>query len=506
MFYTLKINGVVYECSKISYKRMASLDSNVLDATMIIAGSRTPNFNDPVVLTKEVLGTTITKFTGTVQQIFYLPSKKGQIRIIAYDKNRKITYLNVMNLGYAATKGSTIVSTEIGPSSATTDLTAGSIDTSDSAIDTVNFGKTINGTDSALTRQDALEAVAMISNRDIYIHRDGTTDFKNPAGTDRSNTIVLIDGINGELTGDFGYFTDNSKIVKQVIVKGKGTGVLNAVIGSAGTPASTDKVRQFEMPFLVSAATCNSVASNLLTELNKTTQYAKFKLTDILTVDYDVFDTVKLKAKLINNNVNVNLKIYSIDVTINIDQQEHEIVTLELLNFNRAIFAPLIIPTMAAGANQKNLSLSTRSTQASDQIGLSGGSSVVLGASAGAGVKTVISGSGYSNLIGYAMDPVDVAGAHFWIPVQAIVHLTGQNQLLFRIFDGSSIYYPAEFSPEFLDYDDNVGKKSRGTIHIFIPANVNGKTLTLQASIASATSEVEIEIWPTYYTIARHNH
>lgn len=479
-----------------------------MDATLIIAGSRTPNFNDPVLLTKEILGTTLTKFTGSVQQIFYLPSKKGQIRIIAYDKNRKITYLNVINLGYAATKASTILTTEIGPSSSTTDLTAGTIDTTDSAIDTVNFGKTINGTDSALTRQDALEAVAMISNRDIYIHKDGTTDFLNPAGTDRSSTIVLEDGMNGELTGDFGYFTDNSKIVKRVIVKGKGTGVLNAVIGAAQYVgyASTDKVRQFEMPFLVSAASCNNVATNLLAELNKTTQYAKFKLTDILTTDYDVFDTVKLKAKLINNNVNVNLKIYSIDVVVNFDQQEHESVILELLNFNRAIFAPLIIPTMAAGANQKNLSLSTRSTQASDQIGLSGGSSVVLGASAGAGVKTVISGSGYSNLIGYAMDPVDVAGVHFWIPVQAMVHLTGQNQLLFRIFDGVSVYYPAEFSPEFLDYDDNVGKKSRGVVHIFIPANVNGKTLTIQSTIASTTSEVEIEVWPTYYTIARHNH
>lgn len=465
-----------------------------------------------MVLTKEVLGTTITKFNGTVQQMMYLPSKKGEYRIIAYDKNRKITYLASASptsgnySGYAATKGSTILTTEIGPSSATTDLTAGNIDTTDPAIDTVNTGKTVNGTDSKLTRQNVLEMIQTITNGDIYIHKDGTTDFKLAgAGTDRTSTIVLVDGLNGELTGDFGYFTDNSKTVKRVIVKGKGTGVLNAVIGAAQDPSyvSTDKIRQFEIPFLQSYSTCNNVASNLLAELNKVTQYAKFQLTDILTVDYDVFDTVRLKAKLINNNVDVNLKIYSIDVVVNVNQQEHESVILELLNFNRAIFAPLIIPTMAAGAAQKNIALSSQSTQAQDNIGSAGGSSIIQN-SANAVTETIV-GISEVSIGSVVIGSTSIAGVFLNMDFKIIGRKFGSGIgiLFIRVTDGTN-FYPVGGTFMWVQYSANEESITYKTCSILIPVDASGKTLTIKAQVADG--EVVIENATYIETIGVHIH
>lgn len=503
MKYTVTIGGNEYDYSKFHFDRKVGTESQTFEGWFVIAGVRMPAKGDTLLVLKEILGTTITKFQGKVTRIDILPGKSGQVHIIAYDMNRKILYLPARALGYSSSKASTILSNEIGPGSSTTDLTVGSIATTDTSFDSWNFGKSLTGADSALSRNNVLDAIQIVSGYDVYIHKDGTVDFKNGAGTDRSATIILEDGMNGDLSPDIGYSEDDTRIVKKVIVKGSGVGITNGNIGvaTAGGYASTDKVRQVDLTFLASPSTCNAAAANILTELNKTAIYAKFILLDIISIDYDIFDTVRLKAQLKNKTVDVNLKIFSIKTEVSPNAERHEIVTLELANFNRAVTAPLVVSGQPGDATQNNISLTSTSTQVTDlQVRSASGDSIISSVQQ---TSTLIGLSGTSpqNVTAFALGATDISGVHIWVGIKIVPTITGQNIIEFSVSDGTNIY-PASGASLIVPYVDVLAQISVQGLHIFIPGNLKNKTLTLRAKINHVTATVNLTVYPTLYAIS----
>ena len=366
MKYYLTIGGVKYEHLRLKFKRVATIDSESADILILPApGSVRPTINDSVLITKELDNTILTKWQGTVQQIQDVPLPNNVIKIIAYDLKFKSNFLNVLNAGYASSKGSTIFSTEVEPSK--TGLTLGTVDTTDTVLDTMSFGKSITGKDSKVTKSSLFEIIQVVGDRDVYVQRDGTVSYED-AGTDRSSTHVLEHGLNGVLMPDIGYSEDETRRVKQVIVKGAGTGS-NFILGTAGVPLSTDKVKQIELPYIPSNATATLAATTIYNELNKTNKYAKFMLTpDLFKTNYDVFDTVKLKARLSNKTVDENLKIFSIETTVSSQDESHEIVIIELQNFERAQLAKMVNPIEASSNSLANMRTGIEMTQAENHV------------------------------------------------------------------------------------------------------------------------------------------
>jgi hypothetical protein len=509
VYFTLTINSNEYKFSRIKYKREVGIQSQTMEIWANIAGSMFPNQGDLVKLTKNILGNTILRWQGRIDRIDYLPTNKGQVHIICYDMSRKIAYLQAANLGYASQTATSVFNTEAGPNSATTDLTIGANPGGDAIQDSLNFGKSLTGADSAISRDKIFEILEQVSGYDFFVHKSGTADFVPSAGNDLHNSIVLIDGQNGSLI-DTGYSEDTTRIVKKVIVKGKGTGVLNGVIGAATDPsyATTDKTRQFQMPYLVSSLTCNEAAANLLTELNKTAIYAKFMLFDVIQIDYDIYDTVQLQARLQNKNVNTSLRIYSIEVEISESGDPQEKVTLELSNFHFGVFAPLIVQTSAGSASSSNLSLSSQVTQATDQIGSAGGSSIIEEdtSSGGGGIQNIITTTeidiGASILI---HSSPNIAGVNFVMNLAIIPRKfgTGFGLAEFRLYDGVS-FYPTGSNRLQVQYDPTIATPTFTSTSIYIPVNEAGKTLKIYA----IAHDGEFYLSVNWYieTIGLHNH
>lgn len=511
MRYIVKCNNREFDFTSFNFKRQVGMTAEVFNGYCQVAGPVIPQAGDSITVTKEILGNQILKFQGKISGVGYMPTKSALLYILAYDKNRKITYLDSSDKGFATpTKCSGNFSNQISPT-AKTDLTPGTIDTTDSPPDSVNFGKTVTGGDSLLHRNQCMDILQMISNRDIYITRAGIANFLNGAGTDRSSgsgKMELIDGINGTIIGEIGYFEDDTRIIKKAVVKGKGAGVRDSYLGQAIAEGYTanDKMRQFEFPFLVSNQTCNTVAANILAELNKTVKYTKFQMTpDPFVVDYDIFDTVKLKARLPNKKVNENLKIFSIETNVSLDKEISEIVTLELLNFVRGVWAPLLMPNKAGEANDGNIALSSISQTAADQIGSSGGAAVV------AEQQSAVTGA----TIGIIESTLDtftpssatrIAGLHLFYSLRissrqrsSPIQITSEIELYVHDVT-SGIDYPVIS----VGYKPYIGMESFAFATLFVPADVSGHTLQIKASTLG--DDVDVLASRTYYTTGEHQH
>ncbi|MBI5698621.1 MAG: hypothetical protein HZC29_09140 [Thaumarchaeota archaeon] len=501
MKHILEINGKPYAFQKIKFKESANLDSQVIEAWIVVGGNTIPATDEPIVVKKNILGTVITKFQGKVNRISHMPSSKGIIHVLGYDKKRKIEYLQTINPGYAGTKGSSITSTEIGPSTATTDLISGTIETGDAVLSTVDFGKTSGSEQSKLSRKAALEIVQMLSDSDIHVKRDGTVDYKNSgAGTDRTSTVKLIHGINGFITDDYGYVdNDATRRVKKVVVKGKGTGSEYFIAKAQdGTYVATDKMRQIEMPFLANDATCLQAAQNVLNELNKTINYCKFQLTDLFTIDYQVFDKVTLLAKLPTKKVNdATMKIFSIETEISTSNEQYETVTLELLNFRRGIWAKLIHPQLAGEGNSDSINFSSVSTQAMAQTvpnrieEVTGGVDVDFDVG---GVTPVVLVTGIS------FNPTETVKAVFIIDLEIVSNTKGDiyEFLVIDVTDGTDSF-PA--GGHVIFYKPQVGENTKRTITIEVPQNTANKSYNVRAIMGSATQRADINTSVTAYSV-----
>ncbi len=506
MRHIITINGIQYDYDHFKWKRQVGVIAQVAEVWIRIAAGTLPAINDVITIKKELLGTTLTKWEGRVSGVGYPSNDKTLVFIQAHEYLRKIGYLPTITAAFTSpTKSSTIFQTEIGPNQATTDLTIGTINTSDTAPEEQAFGKVLSPNASKLHRDQAFKILQMISNRDVYIERSGRANFLNGAGVDRSSTIELVDGINGDLVGDRGYIEDSSKIVKKVIVKGKGVGSIDWKYGEAVDAGyvSTDKVRQFEMAFISKNSVCATVAQNILAELNKVTKYAKFQLhPELITIDYDIFDTVKLKAVLANKNVDENLKIYSIETEVSGD---NEIVTLELANFTRGVWAPLVLPGASSQGNADLVSFSANNTQTFDQVGNGGGASVISEELTEIGAATVTTTESTIKTF-TALSATKLAGTfvQLFFRIFPRKYGNGDGILSLRIFDGSSIYYPA--NPNYLKiaYDPRKKIITYAPTSILIPIELSGKTLRLKAKVNSG--EVEVTLRPYLETIGEHVH
>lgn len=436
-----------------------------------------PAVGETVLITKEISNTILPKWQGKVQQIQDIPLENDIMKIIAYDLKFKINFINVKNSGYASSKGSTIFSTEVETPSIT-DLTLGSVDTTDSVLDTISFGKSISGADSKVTRSSAFEMIQVMGDRDIYIHRDGTADFLNGAGTNRSATHILLHGLNGILSPDIGYSEDEIRKVKQVIVKGAGTGS-NFILGTAGTPLSTDKVKQIDLPYIASNATATLAATTIYNEFNKTNKYAKFVMTpDIFITNYDVFDTVKLKARLTNKTIDENLKIFSIETVVSIGADFHETVTLELQNFTRAQLAPTLNPIEASTVSLATIKTGIEFTQSNiNTLPVTFGthSSAFISATVTASETTVVTIGTFSSQ--------KTSGAFVYFSVKCVIKTNsgGVTDIVIRFYvsDGTT-NYPISMSMDHA-IGRGVGDELDIQMPIFIPTDVSGKTITLKA-------------------------
>lgn len=512
MRYFVEINNREYDFVSFKFARQVGMSSQVFEGYCMVAGPTLPQQGETIKVYKEILGTTVLKFQGKVNGVGYMPSKKGLLYILAYDLNRKITYEESATLGFTTpTKCSGNFSLQIAPSSKT-DLTAGTIDTTDSPPDSVNFGKSITGGDSLLHRNQCLDILAMISNRDIYITKAGVANFQNGAGTDRSSgasKMELIEGINCEIVGEIGYFEDDTRIIKKVVVKGKGAGIKDSYFGQAlaGGYTTDDKMRQFELPFLVSAQTCNTVAANILAELNKRIKYVKCQMVpDPFKIDYDIFDTVKFKARLPNKTVNENLKIYSIHTEVKVGNGEtSEIVTLDLVNFGRGIWAPLLLPDKAGDAIANNIALSSISTQAQDHVGAAGGSSVIAeDQSTIAGGTVTLFDSTLDSFTPSSSNPI--AGLHIFYSLRIVSRQRTQpiqitSEINLYVHDVTSgIDYPVVS----VGYKPYRGAESFGFASLFVPADVSGHTLQVKAYTNG--DDADVLATRTYYTIGEHRH
>lgn len=512
MRYIVKINNREFQTGDFKFKRQVGMESQVLEGYFQIVGSTIPQIGDTITVHKEILGQPkVLKFQGKISGVGYMPTQKAQMFISAYDMLRKISYQESSVKGFSTpTKCSGNFSSQIAPQTKT-DLTAGSIDTTDSPPDSVNFGKTITGGDSLLHRNQCLDILQMISNRDIYVSKAGAASFVNGAGTDRStgsNKMELVDGINGSIIGEIGYFEDDTRIVKKVIVKGKGAGVKDSFLGQAvdGSYTTNDKMRQFEFPWLVSNQTCNTVAANILAELNKRVKYTKFQMTpDPFYIDYDIFDTVKLKARLPNKTVNENLKIYSIETEVSLGKELSEIVTLELVNFNRGIWAPLLMPNKAGSASENNIALSSISTQAQDHVGSSGGSSVITSQGFTSATEVVDTTDTLLLTVAIAASPRS-AGIHIMIPYRLIprkrtTNSENANLTMYAVAYTSAIDYSAFVT---MPYPSYRGKDHIGYLELYIPADVAGCNIDIRGAVD--TGEIDLQINPSFIVIGEHSH
>lgn len=513
MRYIVKINNREFDFLNFKVRRQVGMVSQPFTGYCQVAGAVIPQPGDSITVHKEIMGASskILKFQGTINGVGYMPSEKAQLYILAYDKLRKIMYEESAIKGFASPiKCSANFSSQISPTSKT-DLTAGTVDTTDSPPDSVNFGKSITGGDSLLHRNQCIDILQMISNRDAYVTRAGVANFLNGAGTDRSTgagKMELIDGINGNIVGEIGYFEDDTRRIKKVVVKGKGAGVKDSYFGQAlaGDYTTNDKMRQFEFPFLVSAQTCNTVAANLLAEINKRVKYTKFQMRpDPFSVDYDIFDTVKLKARLPNKTVNENLKIFSIETDVSIDKEVSETVTLELLNFGRGIWAQLLMPNKAGEAIENNIALSSISTQAQDHVGASGGSSVVTEEQSTVAGATV--GLIETTLDTFAPSSANpIAGFHVFYSFRIF---TRQQTQIVQVTSELTIYARdvtagIDYPPVSVGYHPYRGDESFASASLFIPANAAGHTIQVKAS--TNDGDIDVLATRTYYTIGEHQH
>lgn len=247
------------------------------------------------------------------------------------------------------------------------------------------------------------------------------------------------------------------------------------------------------MAFISKNSVCASVAQNILAELNKITKYARFQLNpELITIDYDIFDTVKLTAVLANKNVDENLKIYSIETEVSGD---NETVTLELANFTRGVWASLVLPGASSQGNADLVSFSATNTQALEQIGSSGGSSVIQeeqSDSAAASVTTT------ESLI-HTFTPLiidKIAGVFLMMSVRIIPEKIGSEDGLLdiRISDGTN-FYPSGGKVLRLAYNPHIDVPTYNTSIIFIPVELSGKTLSVRAKVASGKSRVTLRVY-----------
>lgn len=510
MKHYISIGGINYEFKQLHFGRIVGLDSIPFSALVAIAkGSALPTYDQTVIIQKEINGTLIEKYRGKVTDLNDNPTNNGMFEVSGFDLKRKIEYQPALNEGYASQKGSSIFSTEIAPSSVT-DLTAGTVDAGTSGnynntLDSVNFGKSTGSGNSRLTRKAVMEMLQMMSDADIYVKKSGIVDFVNGAGVDRSSTHILIHGENGMLSPDMGYKKSQSRRVKQVIVKGNGVGS-GYHFGSAGTPASTDKKRQVEISSLVTDATCGFAAQSLLSELDQEVKFAKFILKDVFQTDYDVYDTVKLKAVTPLQTVNENLKIFSIDTVINAtDVGETETTTLQLANFRRGGWAKLANPFKVAEGNEDLASLSLGSTQVQTQVENAGGSSFIQEDGLGSAVDIVGSSSEVTLGTSMTFNSTKTAGGFIFLSLLIVTRKfgLGSARLQLRFTDGTN-FFPTLPNVLYVRYDPFVGMRSRATVAYHIPNNLASKTLQIKAQ--TFDGEVEVTAESYFSSIGEHKH
>jgi hypothetical protein len=503
MKYFLTIGSKKYDFASLEFERSVGLESTV--GTFLIQaarGSTLPANGDAVLIEKEIgnISPKLLKWGGKVQKVAYVPGKANHIKITAYDYSRKINYLKTIALGYNATKGSSIISTEAGPSSATTDLTLGTIDTTDSSISSVAFGKKEpnSSIDSKITRKSAFDIIAMISDRDVYIKRDGTLDFANGAGIDRHTTHIFEHGLNGVLVDDVGYSEDEIRRVKKVTVKGLGIGsAFFIAITSAGDYASTDKERQFEFPFLQDQATCQTVADKLLLELNQIYKFAQFQLLDLFQTNWDIFDTIRLKAKFPNKNIDENLKVVKIKTMVQTSGSDfHELVTVDLSNFRRGVFAKMSHPQDAAEDNVGRIEITTGTTQAQMQLSPQSIQQVI--SSVGVSQGTINS---YVTLVsGIAFNSKNTVKSIFIIDLEIISNKDGTDYDFFQInvYDGTTSYPGTDAQILFIPYN---GKKTHRQVTIEVPSDSSNKTYSIRGKCTNSGAEVDINCIVLAYSV-----
>ena len=479
MKYFLTIGGRNYDFLRMKFERIATIESKTADILVLPAtGSQRPVFDESVVITKEIDNTKLIKWQGKVKQIQDVPLPNNVIKIIAYDLKHKINFLNVLNEGYSAVKGSTIFNTELEPSK--TGLTLGTVDTSDPIIDTTSFGKKIISTSqsSKVTKSSAFEVIQIIGDKDIYVQRDGTTSFEDAGNSTLYLTHVLEHGLNGVLMPDIGYSEDEIRRVKQVIVKGVGIGS-NFRNGVEGTPLSTDQIKEIELPFIASNDTADLAADTIYNELNKVNKYAKFMLApDMFKTNYDVFDTIKLKARLSNKTVDENLKIFSITTTVSAGDEMHEIVELELQNFERAQLAKMLNPIESSSNSLANIRTGVQFTQVNDNV-----LPVTFGDHASVFIEETVTTSPTSIATVGPFSAQRTSGAYFHFGVRCVIRTNsgGVTDIVIRFYvsDGTT-NYPIDFA-----IDHRIGKGVGDLLDLqltfFIPIDVAGKTLTLKA-------------------------
>ena len=485
MKYFLTIGGRKYDFLRMHFRRKASTETQSADLLLNPAkGSTLPAINEAVLIEKEVNNTKMTKWEGKVNQVQFIPLPNNTVKVVAYDKAHKVNFVNVANIGYASQKGSSIFSTEVAPAS-TTDLTAGTVDTSDLVLDSVAFGKLKDVDSSRLNRKSAFDIIQSISDRDIYIQRNGTTDFLNGAGVDRSTTHILEHGLNCNLMPDIGYTEDETRRVKQVIIKGTGIGT-NFRLGSAGTASPADKVKQIELPYVQTNDTADKVATNVLAELDKLNKFAQVQIpSDVFKVNYDVFDTVKLKAKLPNKTINENMKIYSIDTIVSGGLDDiHETVNLELQNFRRAVWAEMSNPLRNADNAINSLQLSEGFTQAGRNINPDIPQQVSL-----VGFDDIIGTSAVTeNLATFNSKPI--MGVFVQLTIKVVVRKTSGQFLVVLFSDGTTDFPTPGVIP--LEIKTNVGDVTYLNLSYRINADISNKTLQLKMIVGSGEIEAGV--------------
>lgn len=508
MKYYISIGGVNYDFKQLQFGRIVSMDSSPFNAVCSIAkGATLPVFDDVVIIKKEIFGNFIEKFRGKVTEIEHNPLEGGYIKVSGYDLKRKLDYVPASVEGYASQKGSTVFSAEIAPSSLT-DLTAGTVSTSPSGnfnnvMDSINFGKSKDG-NSRLTRKAVMEMLQMVGDAEIYVKKSGIVDYVQSAGVDRTATVQFIHGENGVLSPDIGYRENETRRVKKIIVKGSGVGQ-GFHFATAGTPSATDKIRQFELPFLVTDATCQLAANSLLSELDQKVKFAKFILNDPFQVDYDIFDSVKLKANLATAVIDETLRIFSIETTVsNSSGDLHEQTTLHLANFRRAVWAKLVNPFKVDEGNEDISSLSLGSTQAQLQVEAAGGASFIQEDGSG-GAHVIVSSETeiHSNT---PFNSTETGGGFVYVDLRITARKfgTGIGRLEVRLFDGVRNYPSAPFY-QYVRYNPFVGMVSYASIAFRIPNDLVGTTLSIRARVTGG-GEVEIVADTYYATIGEHIH
>lgn len=478
MKYFLTIGGRNYDYIRMKFTREASMISKVAELILDPARMSTiPAFNEVVIITKEINnGTPITKWQGKIQTVQDIALPNNTIKIIAYDLKYKVNFVNVLNSGYASIKGSGIFTSEVQTPSIT-DLTLGTVETTDPSLDTVSLGKSISGSDSKVTRSTAFEMIQIMGDSDIYIHHDGTADYLRDAGSDRSSTMILEHGLNGALMPDIGYNEDEIRRVKQVIVKGTGVGT-NFILGTAGSPGSTDKVRQIELPFVSSNATASLAAQTILNELDKTNKYSKFRLdTDVFQFAYDVYDTITLKARLPNKTIEETLKIFSITTTVESGSSDlNESVTFELQNFQRAQLAKMINPIEVSTSELARIKSGISFTQADTNIIPS-----IVSEELTTNFDSVVSlgDTGMGGLV-IAFSSIPSVGTYITLSLKITTRKKGSGTLLMYFGDDAGFYPDHGTGKDIVvSYNPSVGAVTYDSLTFHIPQNQAGRFLLL---------------------------